>query len=71
MNNMKNVVVHAAIVLCIGIVAVALAANPVVTLLGKFAIAVSLIAFVASSITYVTAQCFAAHSLRSKDFHWH
>lgn len=71
MNNVKNVVVLAAIVLCIGIVAVALAANPVVTLLGKFAIAVSLITFVASAITYVMAKGFSAHSLRNEDFHWH
>ena len=71
MNNMKNVAVLAASVLYIGIVAVELAANPLVTLLGEFAIAASCIAFAASATTYVMAQSFAAHALRNADFHWH
>ena len=71
MHNMKSVAVLAAIVFFIGIVTLALAASPIIALLGEFAIAVSLIAFAASAITYVMAQSFAAHALRNEDFHWH
>ena len=71
MHSLKNVAVLAAIVLFVGIVALALAVNPVVTLLAKFAIAVSLIAIAASATTHLMAQSFAAHTLRNEDFHWH
>lgn len=71
MHNMKNVAVLAAIVFFIGIVTLALAASPIVTLLGEFAIVVSLIAFAALATTYVMAQSFAAHALLNEDFHWH
>ncbi len=69
--HMKNVAILAAIVLFIGIVALALAANPVVALFAKLVIAASLIAFTALVVTYVLAQSFAAHLLRNEDFHWH
>ena len=68
---MKNVAVLAAIGLFIGLVALALAVNPLVTLLGEIAIAVSLIALAALATTHVMAQSFAAHALRNEDFHWH
>jgi hypothetical protein len=71
MHNMKNVAVLAAIILYIGIVALALAANPLVTLLGEFAITASLFTFAGAAVTYVMAQSFAAHVLRNEDFHWH
>ncbi len=71
MHNMKNAAVLAAIILFIGIVAFAMAVNPVVTLLAGFAIAASLIALAATAITYVMAQSFSAHVRRNEGFHWH
>ena len=54
-----------------GIFAFVLAANPHVALLGKFAIAVAVIAFVAGAMSYLAEQSLAALALRNEDFHWH
>ena len=54
-----------------GIFAFVLAANPHVALLGKFAIAVAVIAFVAGAMRYLAEQSLAALALRNEDFHWH
>ena len=70
MLNQRHVVVLAAIALFMGILALALATNPVVALLGKLAIATSVIAFAAFATTCLMARSFAAHTRRNKDFHW-
>jgi hypothetical protein len=71
MQNMRYIAALAAFALYIGIVALVLTANPLVAVLGKLAIAASLIAFAAAAFTYVMAQGFAAHALRNEDFHWY
>ena len=71
MRNIKHVTVLAAIIFFIGLIALTLAANPMVTLLGKLAIGGSLVAFAAVAINYVMKVSFAMHSLRNEDFHWH
>jgi hypothetical protein len=71
MQNMRYKAALAAFALCVGIVALTLTANPLVALLGKFAIAASLIASATTAVTYVMAQSFAAHALRNEDFHWY
>ena len=71
MQNMKYLTVLAAVTLFIGIVAILVAANPAVILLGKVAIAAGLFIFAATLTTYVMMQSFAAHALRNEDFHWH
>jgi hypothetical protein len=71
MQNMKYVAMFAAIALCAGIVALAMAASPIVALSGKLAIAVSVVGFAAIATTYVMDQSVAALSLRNEDFHWY
>jgi len=71
MPNMKYVAVFAAIALCAGLMALVIAAGPVVALLGKLAIAVSVMGFAASATAYVMEQSVAAQAIRNEDFHWH
>ena len=71
MRNVGAVAVLAAIVLYVGLLTLGLAGTPLASLMGKLAVAASLIAFGTLAATYVLTQSFAAHALRNEDFHWY
>lgn len=71
MRNLKYLTISAGFILLAGIVALVLAANPHIALLGKLAIALAVIGFVAGAMRYLAEQSLAALALRNEDFHWH
>lgn len=54
-----------------GVVVLLMTANSVVTLLGMYAIGMSLIAFATIAATTVLRHGSAAYALRNEDFHWY
>ena len=68
---MKQLAIFAGGALLVGLVAVTLAASPLVALLGKLVIGFAIIALVGVGTAYVMVQSFATHALRNEDFHWH
>ena len=71
MRNLKYLAISAGLILLAGIFTLVLAANPHIALLGKLAIAVAVIGFVAGAMSYLAEQSLAALALRNEDFHWH
>ena len=71
MQNMKYLAIFAGIALFAGLVALVMAAGPLVALVGKLVIAFSLMGFAATATTYVMDQSVAALAMRNEDFHWH
>ena len=71
MQNMKYLVIAAAITLAAGLVPLLMMISPVGALLAKFAIALSMIGFAVLAIVYFKRETAAALTLRDEDFHWH
>ena len=70
LRKIKQLTVFSAFTLLAGIVALALAASPVIALIGKLVIVVACVAFAAAAMAYVTIQSFAAHVHRNENFRW-
>lgn len=71
MQNMKYLVIAAAITLVAGLVPLLMMVSPVGALLARFAIALSMIGFAVLAIVYFKRETAAALTLRDEDFHWH
>lgn len=57
--------------LFVGAMVLLMTANPVIALLGMYAIGISLIAVATVAATSVLRHGFAAYALRNEDFHWY
>lgn len=71
MQNMKYLVIAAAIMLFAGFVPLVLMPSPVWALLAGLVIAVSMIGFAVTAALYFKHETAAALTLRDEDFHWH
>ena len=71
MQNMKYLATFAGVALFTGLAVMVLAANPVVTLIGKLVIAASIMGFAATATAYVMDLSVAGLAIRNEDFHWH
>ena len=67
---MKQTTLLSACTLLVGIAALVTATAPFVAVIGKLAIALSLVAFVATLAAYWLTQSFAAHVRRNDEFDW-
>lgn len=67
---MKQTTLLSACALLVGITALVTATAPFVAVIGKLAIALSLVAFVATLAAYWLTQSFAAHVRRNAEFDW-
>ena len=67
---MKQTTLLPACTLLVGIAALVTATAPFVAVIGKLAIGLSLVAFVAVLAAYWVTQSFAAHVRRNDDFDW-
>ncbi len=71
MKNMNYLAIFAGITLFAAIVALVLTADPIVALIGKLAIAVSLMGFAATATTYVMDKCVGVLALGKDEIHWY
>ena len=71
MENIKYLVIAAAITVVVGLIPLVMITGPLGALLGKFAFVLSMIGFAALAIAYFKRETAAALTLRDEDFDWH
>lgn len=71
MENIRYLVIAAAITVVVGLIPLVVNTGPLGALLGKVVIALSMIGFAALAVAYFKRETAAALTLRDEDFHWH